>query len=150
MLNVNRRILISAPYESVRTYLSDLNEIAHYEPKVDSLQLSPAGEPVQASGHFFGIPWHGTFNFEFKPDGGYRGVMVTGPLKHMECKVMIRPVNGGTLLEHDEEYELPLFLRPVGSLVRRWLDHTLELELDSIKERAEALNRRVQLQVLDR
>ncbi|MBI5245684.1 MAG: SRPBCC family protein [Elusimicrobia bacterium] len=149
MLNVNRRILISAPYESVRTYLSDLNEIAHYEPKVDSLQLSPAGEPAQASGRFFGIPWRGTFSFEFKPDGGYRGVMVTGPLKHMECKVMIRPVNGGTLLEREEGYALPLFLRPVTSLVRRWLDHTLELELDSIKERAEALNRRVQLQVLD-
>ncbi len=35
------------------------------------------------------------------------------------------------------------------ALVRRWLDHTLETELDVIKERAEALNRRLQLQVLE-
>ena len=149
MLNVNRRILISAPHESVRAYLSDLGEIARYEPKVDSIALSPAGECAEASGRFFGMPWRGTFRFEFAPDGGYHGVMLTGPLRRMECRVMIRPVNGGTLLEHDEEYELPFFLRPLRSLVRRWLDHTLETELDVIKERAEALNRRVQHEVLE-
>ncbi len=149
MLNVNRRILISAPYESVRTYLSDLKEIAHYEPKVDAISLSPAGESAEASGRFFGIPWRGTFRFDFAPDGGYHGVMLTGPLRKMECRVMIRPVNGGTMLEHEEGYELPLLLRPLSPVVRRWLDHTLESELDAIKERAEALNRRVQLEVLD-
>lgn len=148
MMNVNRRILISAPYESVREYLSDLKEIAHYEPKVDSISLSPAGG-AEASGRFFGMPWRGTFSFEFAPDGGYRGVMLSGPLKRMECRVLIRPVNGGTLLEHDEEYELPFFMRPLRPLVRRWLDHTLETELDVIKERAEALNRRLQLKFLE-
>ena len=148
MLTVNRRILISAPHESVRTYLSDLGQIPKYEPKVDSIQMNPAGN-AEAKGRFFGMPWHGTFRFEFKPDGGYRGVMVSGPLRHMECRVMIRPVNGGTLLDHDEEYDLPLILKPLRSLVRRWLDNTLEAELDQIKEGAEALNRRIQLQVLE-
>ena len=149
MLSVSRRILISAPHESVRSYLSDLGEIARYEPKVDSIALSAAGESAEASGRFFGLPWRGTFRFEFAPDGGYRGVMLSGPLKRMECRMMIRPVNGGTVLEHDEEYELPFFLSPLRPLVRRWLVKTLETELDVIKERAEALNRRVQLQVLD-
>lgn len=149
MLTVNRRILISAPHESVRTYLSDLGQIPKYEPKVDSIQMNPAGD-AEAKGRFFGMPWRGTFRFEFKPDGGYRGVMVSGPLRHMECRVMIRPVNGGTLLDHDEEYDLPLILQPLRPLVRRWLDHTLEAELDQIKEGAEALNRRIQLQVLER
>ncbi len=149
MLNVNRRILISAPHESVRSYLRDLGEIVHYEPKVDSIAISPAGESAEASGRFLGIPWRGTFSFQFAPDGGYRGVMLSGPLKHMECRVMLRPVNGGTMLEHAEEYKLPLFLRPLRPLVRRWLNHTLETELDVIKERAEALNRRLQLQVLE-
>lgn len=149
MLNVNRRILISAPYESVRTYLRDLGEIAHYEPKVDAIEISPAGESAQASGRFFGMPWSGTFRFDFAPDGGYRGVMTTGPLKKMECRVQIRPVNGGTMLEHNEDYELPFFLSPIRPLVRRWLDHTLETELDAIKERAEARNRRLQLETLD-
>lgn len=149
MLNVNRRILISAPYESVRTYLRDLSEIAHYDPKVDALTVSPDGGSAEASGRFFGMPWSGTFRFEFEPDGGYRGVMISGPLSRMECRMMIRPVNGGTMLDHDEEYELPFFLRPLEPMVRRWLDHTLETELDVIKERAEALNRRLQLAVLE-
>ncbi|MDP3543535.1 MAG: SRPBCC family protein [Elusimicrobiota bacterium] len=149
MLNVNRRILISAPHESVRSYLRDLSEIVHYEPKVDAVAVSPEGGSAEASGRFFGMPWRGTFRFEFEPDGGYRAVMTSGPLSRMECRMMIRPVNGGTMLEHDEEYELPFFLRPLQPMVRRWLDHTLETELDVIKERAEALNRRLQLAVLD-
>ncbi len=148
MLTVNRRILISAPHESVRRYLSDLDQIAAYEPKVDSISVSPAGD-AQASGRFLGIPWSGTFRFEFQRDGGYRGVMISGPLRKMECRVLLRPVNGGTVLEHDEEYELPLLMRPLRSLVRRWLDSTLETELDSIKEGAEALNRRLQLSTLE-
>jgi hypothetical protein len=40
-------------------------------------------------------------------------------------------------------------MKPLRPLVRRWLDKTLETELDVIKERAEALNRRLQLQVLE-
>lgn len=149
MLNVNRRILISAPYESVRSYLRDLSEILRYDPKVDAIEVSSDGESAQASGRFFGMPWSGTFRFDFESDGGYRGTMVSGPLSRMECRMAIRPVNGGTMLEHVEEYELPFFLRPLQPMVRRWLDHTLETELDVIKERAEALNRRLQLEVLD-
>lgn len=154
MLSVNRRILVSAPRDSVRTYLSDLREIARYEPKVSSIELSPAaeglpGREASAQGRFFGLPWHGTFRFETTQDGGYRGVMVRGPLRRMECRMVLRSVIGGTMIEHDETYELPLLMRPLNSLIRRWLDKTLESELGSIKEGAEGLNRRLQLQRLD-
>ena len=82
-------------------------------------------------------------------DGGYRGVMVRGPLRKMETRMVLRPVVGGTVIEHDETYELPLYLRPLTSMIRRWLDKSLEIELDFIKEGSEALNRRLQLQRLD-
>ena len=149
MLTVTRRILVSAPRESVKTYLSDLREIARYEPKVDAIDVGAEPGDAQMSGRFFGLPWHGTFRFEMTDDGGYRGVMVRGPLRRMECRVALRPVIGGTLVEHDELYDLPLLLRPLSNLIRRWLDHTLESELDAVKEGAEALNRRLQLQGLD-
>lgn len=151
MLSVSRRILVSAPRDSVQKYLSDLREIAKYEPKVDAIEVSGADEVSEASatGHFLGLPWRGTFRFERTKDGGYRGVMVNGPLRRMECRVILHPVIGGTLVEHDEAYELPFFLKPLKPLVRRWLDHTLENELDFIKEGAEGLNRRLQLQGLD-
>ena len=148
MLSVSRKILVSAPRDSVQKYLSDLREIAKYEPKVDSIELSEGSE-AQAAGRFLGLPWRGTFRFEMTRDGGYRGVMVQGPLRTMESRIVLRPVIGGTLIEHDETYDLPFFLRPLKPFVKRWLDHTLESELDFIKEGAEALNRRLQLQRLD-
>lgn len=154
MLNVSRRILVSAPRDSVQKYLSDLREIAKYEPKVHSIEVSPAVEGQTAqeaavAGRFFGLPWHGVFRFERTSDGGYRGSMVSGPLRRAEIRMALRPVIGGTSLEHQEIYELPLYLRPLSSLIRRWLDKTLESELDSVKEGAELLNRRLQLQRLD-
>ncbi len=149
MLSVSRRILVSAPRDSVRKYLSDLREIARYEPKVDAIEVASEGGAASATGRFLGLPWHGTFRFEMTNDGGYRGVMVTGPLRRMECRISLRPVIGGTVIEHDETYELPLLMRPLNSLIRRWLNSMLENELDSIKEGAEALNRRLHLQSLD-
>ena len=149
MLSVSRRILVSAPRDSVRKYLSDLREIARYEPKVDAIEVASEGGAASARGRFLGLPWHGTFRFEMTNDGGYRGVMVTGPLRRMECRISLRPVIGGTVIEHDETYELPLLMRPLNSLIRRWLNSMLENELDSIKEGAESLNRRLHLQSLD-
>ena len=85
-----------------------------------------AGQEASAAGRFFGLPWHGTFRFEMTVDGGYRGVMIRGPLRRMECHMVLRPVIGGTVIEHGETYEPPLLLRPLQSLIRRWLDKTLE------------------------
>ena len=119
MLTVTRRILVSAPRESVKKYLSDLREIARYEPKVDAIDAGAESDSVQASGRFFGLPWHGSFRFEMTNDGGYRGVMVQGPLRSMECRFSLRPVIGGTLVVHDEVYDLPYVLRPLSPLIRR-------------------------------
>ncbi|MFI5363714.1 MAG: SRPBCC family protein [Elusimicrobiota bacterium] len=154
MLSVSRRILVSAPRDSVQKYVSDLREIVKYEPKVDAIEVAApaqgaAGPEATASGRFFGLPWHGTFRFRMTPDGGYHAVMISGPVRRMECRMILRPVIGGTVIEHDETYDLPLLLRPLTSMIRKWLQHTLESELDLIKEGAEGLNRRLQLQRLD-
>ena len=151
MITVTRSILVSAPQDSVQRYVSDLQEISKYEPKVDSIEVSSTDSGPQASmsGRFLGLPWRGTFRFEMTRDGGYRGVMVQGPLPRMECRLLLRPVIGGTLVEHAEAYEIPLLLKPFKSFVRRWLNFTMEHELGFIKEGAEALNRRLQLQSLD-
>lgn len=134
MLSVSRRILVSAPRDSVQKYLSDLREIANYKSKVDAIEVAEANEGVEAaaSGRFLGLPWHGKFKFERTRDGGYRGVMVQGPLRRMESRIVLRPVIGGTLIEHDEIYDLPLYLRPLKLLVRRWLNHTLERDRKSV------------------
>lgn len=151
MLTVRRQIMISAPRDSVTEYLRDLKLIANYEEKVDAVELKPhaEGAVVDAQGRFLGLPWKGSFDVRFTRDGGYRGVMVAGPLRRMECVMTLRPVTGGTVLEHGEDYELPLLMRPFAGFVRRWVDATLENELGFIKEGAEALNRRMQLDRLE-
>lgn len=148
MLSVSRRILVSAPRDSVQAYLSDLAEIAKYDPKVDAVEAEADGG-ISASGRFLGLPWRAAFRVEFSADGGYRAVMSSGPLRSMECRMTLRPVVGGTVLERVESCELPLLLRPFSPFVRRWLDHTLETVLDVVKEGAEAHNRRLQLQRLE-
>lgn len=151
MLTVTRRILVSAPQDSVQRYLSDLREIAQYEPKVDAIDIAStgAGQEASVAGRFLGLPWKGTFRFEMTRDGGYRGVMVDGPLRRMESRLLLRPVIGGTIVQHEQAYSIPFILSPLKPLVRRWVDSTVESGLGHIKEGAEALNRRLQLQRLE-
>ena len=151
MITVTRRRLVSAPRASIQAYLSDLKALPAYDPKVGSVSVTEAADGlwVEASGRFMGLPWRGTLRFQLTKDGGYRGVLVQGPMKSAECWVAVRPVVGGTVVERGESYELPLLLRPLSPLVRRWVDQAMETQLDLVKEGAEALNRRLQLERLD-
>ncbi len=151
MIIVTRRILVSAPRDSVRAYLSDLKALPSYDPKIAAIEVTEASDGLWAetSGRFMGLPWRGTIRFQLTKDGGYRGVLVQGPLKSAESWMSVRPVVGGTVVEHGETYELPLLLRPLSPLVRRWVDQSMDLQLGLVKEGAEALNRRLQLERLD-
>ncbi|MBI4371014.1 MAG: SRPBCC family protein [Elusimicrobia bacterium] len=152
MLTISRRLLVSAPAGVVRRYLGDLREIARYDPKVDAVELAAADEePARAvlSGRFLGLPWRGVFRFEFGSDGGYRGAMLEGPLRRMEFRLSLRPVSGGTMLEHSESYKLSALLGPFQPFLRRRIAFLLETKLDAVKEGAEALNRRLHLQSLE-
>jgi hypothetical protein len=151
MITITRRRLVSAPRDSIQAYLSDLKSLATYDPKIGSVQVTEAADGlwVEATGRFMGLPWSGTLRFQLTKDGGYRGVLVQGPMKKAECWVSVRPVVGGTVVECGETYELPLILRPLSPLVRMWAKESMETRLDLVKEGAEALNRRLQLERLD-
>jgi vacuolar-type H+-ATPase subunit D/Vma8 len=110
MLTVNRRILISAPRESVESFLSAV--------------------PDQ------GLP---------RTTGRVMGVT----LPRLERRTVLRPVNGGTVLEHGDGYRIPFFLAPLKPLLQNALDAELETELHALKEGAEALNRRIQLERIE-
>lgn len=146
-LSAGRSVMVSAPRESIRIYLQDLKNVASYEEKVDSISVD--GDKVSVSGRFLGLPWRGEFAVQFTSDGGYRAEMVSGSLKHMVCAYTLRSVSGGTIVTHEETYQFSLFARPIMRLFRGWLGHTMELELGVIKEEAERLNRRLQLQRIE-
>ena len=141
--------MVSASRESVRLYLRELKNIAVYEKKVETVKVTgPDGDSteIDISGKFLGLPWRGTFSVNFTPDGGFRSTMTRGPLKKMTGGFHLRPVSGGTIVTHEEQYQFPLPLRPMTRLIRRWLEHTMDVELRVIKEGAERLNRSIQLQ----
>ena len=146
-LSVSRSVMVSAPRESIRIYLQDLKNAAQYEEKVDSVAVN--GAKASVSGRFLGLPWNGEFAVQFTSDGGYRAEMVSGALKRMVCAYTLRSVSGGTIITHEETYQFSLLARPIMRLFRGWLAHTMELELGVIKEEAERLNRRLQLQSIE-
>ena len=90
-----------------------------------------------------------SFSVSFTRDGGFRSEMVKGPLRRVAGGFHLRPVSGGTLLTHDEQYLFPLPLRPLGFFLKRWIGRSIELELSAIKEGAERLNRQLQLRDIE-
>jgi hypothetical protein len=151
MLALSRQILISAPKDSVQLYLRDLKNMAEYEQKVERVDVAQeeTGGFVEVQGKFLGLPWRGAFKMEFTRDGGFRSEMVRGPLAKMVGGFHLRPVTGGTILTHDEQYHFPALLRPLTYLFRGWLTRSIDLELGVIKEGAERLHRRLQLQRIE-
>jgi hypothetical protein len=151
MLRLSQRILISAPRDLVRRYLHDLGNIPCYERKTRHLRVTESGQAgarLAASGRFLGLPWSGEFLVEFTPDGGYRAVMTQGPLKVMTSAFHLRPVSGGTVLTHEEHYGFRLPLGTLLRLLRPALRHAMERELHVIKEGAELVHRRSQLEAV--
>ena len=109
MLSQTRSILVSAPRERVSEYLRDLSRLSDYEQKVDQCTVTyPDAHTgiAEISGRYFGLPWRGAFKMEYTQDGGYRSEMVRGPFKRVTGGFHLRSVSGGTLLTHDETYQL--------------------------------------------
>jgi hypothetical protein len=152
MLTVSSRILISAPIESVRLYLQDLKNAAQYDPKVNSVSViatQASGAEAEVSGCFLGFPWKGAFLVGFSADGGYRGEMTRGPLPRMVVLFHLHPVTGGTVLTREEYYQFSILARPFMLLFKRRLLRLVDRQLGVIKEEAERLNRKIQLQRIE-
>ena len=151
MLTVTRQILISAPKESVRLYLQDLSRLSEYEPKIDAVEVTGGekGASFEAQGRFMAMPWRASFQVDFTRDGGYRSVMVRGPLKQMTGGFHLRPVSGGTIVTRDEQYQVPLPVKPLKPIFRSWITRSMDLQLAAVKEGAEKLNRRLQIEQLE-
>ena len=153
MLNVTRSILISAPRERVSEYLRDVPRLADYEQKVDRCSVTyPDTDSALAevSGRCFGLPWAGSFKLNYTRDGGYKVDMLGGPFRKGTGGFELRTVAGGTRVQHQECYPLPIAFRVLRPILRRWLARTMDLELGVIKEESERLHRRRIVAEVDR
>lgn len=129
-------ILIDALPERALAVIKDLNWLAHYEPKVDSVHVkatTPAGGTYTARGRFAGLPWRGRFSYEIRPHGfhsemtsGPSGVQVSGGFvvrSHEQycCRVM-----------HYECYQVSWWLWPLVFLLRLYLIRAMKNELHAV------------------
>ncbi|HVA65984.1 MAG TPA: SRPBCC family protein [Elusimicrobiota bacterium] len=153
MTRVSQRLMISAPRESVRLYLRDLDNLTKYSRRIFQVQLKSRDEhkvSFEASGRFLGLPWKATLEAEFPTDGGLRLTLSRGgPLWLAGASYHLRSVSGGTILSNDEEYRLPFLLRPLSPLLKKIASETMDLELRVIKEGAEQLNRKIRLREIE-
>ncbi|HVC09118.1 MAG TPA: hypothetical protein VNH15_04170 [Elusimicrobiota bacterium] len=153
MTKVSQRLMISAPRESVRLYLRDLDNLAKYSRRIFEVRLKSRDEhkaSFEAAGRFLGLSWKAAVEAEFPSDGGLHLTLSRGgPLWLVAASYHLRPVSGGTILSHDEEYRLPLLLRPLSPLLRKIIAETMDLELRVVKEGAEQLNRKIRLREIE-
>ncbi|MHB2026940.1 MAG: SRPBCC family protein [Elusimicrobiota bacterium] len=152
MLTLIQRIMISAPKNSIRLYLRDLENLPRYSRRIAQVEIISQDDRkavIAASGRFFAVPWKSSFEAAFNEDGGLVLSMSRGPFSEMISSYSLRPVSGGTILTHEENYRLPVLLRPLGILLRRFIAETMDLELRAVKEGAERLNRQIKLREIE-
>ncbi len=82
--------------------------------------------------------------------GGYERTVVRGPLRPISSTFSLKAITGGTWLTHEEQVPLPFTFKPLRPLLRRWIERHVERELASIKEEAERLHRRRQLESIEK
>ncbi|MBI5624321.1 MAG: SRPBCC family protein [Elusimicrobia bacterium] len=151
-MRISSQLLVSAPKERVSAYLRDLKHLPDYDKKVsEALVIRQDADTAElsASGMFLGRAWKDSPKVRFAKDGGYECSFVLGRLTKMTAVYHVRPVTGGTLLAHEEVYDVSVLLRPVLLAARGWLLQAIEAEMRVIKEGAQAVDRQAKLKEID-
>ncbi|MBI4676616.1 MAG: SRPBCC family protein [Elusimicrobia bacterium] len=152
MVRISSQMLISAPKDRVSRYLRDLRHLPEYDKKVAEVAVCRQDAEtveVAASGAFLGRKWKDTSVVRFTKDGGYECQFVLGRLTRMSVAYQLKPVVGGTVLFHEEGFDVAVVLKPVLLAARAWLHQALEWELRVIKEGAERLDRQIKLKEIE-
>ena len=145
-------MMLSARRETVSLYLRELKNMPLYESKVDALDAGLLGDGeilVTASGSLGFKTWKGEFPVVFGMDGGFYCQLPIGPLSSLGLSYEVREVTGGTVITHEERYDLPLLLMPMLFLLKRFIARAMEKKLWAIKEGAERLERQLDLRALE-
>ncbi|MFA6316933.1 MAG: SRPBCC family protein [Elusimicrobiota bacterium] len=152
MIRISSQLLVSAPKDRVSAYLRDLRHIPEYDKKVSEvvvLRQDRESAEVAAVGTFLGRKWKDTVTILFSKDGGYECSVNVGRLTTMKSVYHLSPVTGGTLLGHEEVYDVSVLLKPVLLAARGWFRQALEAEMRVIKEGAQAVDRQLKLKEID-
>lgn len=133
-LLIVERMPVPLPRRRVLSYLWDMEHLADYEPKVDAVTVSPSGSRAGAylaRGRFAGIPWRGRFSYTLT-EGGFHSEMLSGPVKVRGGFAVRALAEDSCEVTHSEEYELPIWARPLAPLLKAYLRSSLKQELANV------------------
>jgi hypothetical protein len=126
------------PKEAVLPAIWDIRNIELTEVKADVVDVTPLTETAgsyRVRGHFAGVPWHGEFFYELNADG-FHSCNAPRPEKGSTVEggfVVHALADGSSRVEHYEEYTLTPWLRPLASLIIRYLRWSMGRELRDLE-----------------
>ncbi len=137
-ITVSERLKISVDKPRALAFLHRIENLADYEPKVDTIRVVRAGMKLgsySAHGRFLMGRWKGNFKYRIGKHGfesqstdlrfGFQvsGGFVVKALAANRCSVT-----------HTERYDLPWVLAPFVPLFRPYLRRSIRIELGRISE----------------
>lgn len=137
-ISISRIIQINSSSESALNFLQNIHYLSRYEPKVISahvLQETSKTGVYTAWGFFYIIPWRGKFSYTLT-ENGFNSALLTNSSARIQ-------VNGGFLVKsednnqcritHYESYKIPNWLNCLNSWIKKYIDRSIERELNNIK-----------------
>ena len=135
---VTGRVSLNLPAGAALAVLWDLANLEQYEPKVDAVRVTPAGDKrgtYVSTGRFAGIPWEGRFSYELNGNG-FRSEMIQGP-PGMKVKGGFAVKAQGpdrAMIIHYEYYQFPRWLAPLALPLRLYLCRAMKKELRNVAD----------------
>ena len=139
--------VVNATRQVCSDYIRDARNLGDYEQKVTRCTVDRRradGCTYSCRGWYFGLPWLATFDMHHRPDGGFSSVAHGAPDIVTGGFVLVPLDAGRTRVTHWEDYRFPWWIPMLWAArpwVERWLQRSLEVELDIVRESMEYLER---------
>jgi uncharacterized membrane protein len=137
-IKVNYSIEAECCADRALGYLWDINNMPQYEPKVDSVRVTPESNgsgTYSVRGYFAGISWAGKFDLRLNTRGfeseaiklplpiQVRGGFVVTPKTTKRCQI-----------SHTEEYRLPWWTLPLCPALKIYLRRAIKREMENLQQ----------------
>ena len=134
---VSRAVLVPAPKAAALAVLWNVENLAQFEPKVDTIDVSCATRArgmFRGRGRVAGLPWSGEFRYQLTERGFHSeetGVHRSGLKVSGGFRVYARAASTSAVI-HYEHYRLPLWAAPLKPVVRWYVRRSMSQELANL------------------
>lgn len=138
-VHLSEEVEVPSPAQKVLSFLWNIENMAHYEPSITSLQVFPRSTKAgiySARGSFAHLPWEARFSYNLTRNGyvdrllaGSYGIWMGSGFKVKEgsekdCRLL-----------HFKNYVFPAWMKPLQPALKLYLRWSLQKELWNIRKR---------------